>query len=250
MRCFIKGSESLEVVKSKNLPIILALISAVAVSFFWGGYHVLRPILFVSGLVVVSAMCLWASMNMETRSLIVLSLVTIATAFVDEYAHTSSGAFSYFDGMKPSPLTVFGWSLLVLGILTIARFIYRKASLESLEYRELRVLPVLISVFLLVDSAWIQGYLPFFGLALSSVYVLLVAASLLYSYAHPVGWNFWVMVTSLILSALMEYLGGIEGLWVYQGNEPMAFFIVFTWTLRTWSILAVSSLFGAEFLES
>jgi hypothetical protein len=217
-------------------------------SFFWGGYHVLRPIMFVSGLVVVSVICLWASMNMETRSLIILSLVTIATAFVDEYAHTSFGAFSYYDGMKPSPLTVFGWSLLVLGILTIAQFIHRRVPLESLEYRELRTMPVLISVFLLIDSAWIQGYLPFFGLTLVSVYMLLVAASLLYSYTHPLGWNFWVMVTSLILSALMEYLGGIEGLWVYQNNEPMAFFIAFTWTLRMWTILAVSSLFGAEFL--
>ncbi len=234
----------------KNLLIVLALISATVASFLWGGYHALRPVMFASGLVVVSAICLWASMNMETRSLVILSVVTIATAFVDEYAHTSSGAFSYFDGMKPSPLTVFGWSLLVLGILTISLFIYRRAPLESLEYRELRILPVLISVFLLIDSAWIQGYLPFFGLALASVYLLLVAASLYYSYVHPLGWNFWVMFTSLILSSLMEYLGGIEGLWVYQNNEPMAFFIAFTWTLRTWTILAVSSLFGAEFLES
>jgi hypothetical protein len=237
-------------VKSENLLVVLALISATIVSFFRGGYHTLRPIMFVSGLAVVSVICLWASFRMETRDLFILSAVTIATAFVDEYAHTSSGAFSYFDGMKPSPLTVFGWSLLVLGILTIARLIYQKAPLGSLEYRELRVLPVLISVFLLIDSAWIQGYLPFFDLALSSVYVLLVAASLIYSYAHPLGWNFWVMVTSLILSALMEYLGGVEGLWVYLNNEPMAFFIAFTWTLRTWTILAVSSLLGAEFLDS
>lgn len=206
--------------------------------------------MFASGLVVVSAICLWASTNMETRSLIILSVVTIVTAFVDEYAHTSSGAFSYYDGMKPSPLTVFGWSLLVLGYLTIARFFHRRAPLESLEHRGLRILPVLISVFLLVDSVWIQGYLPFFGLALTSVYLLHVTASLYYSYVHPLGWNFWVMVTSLILSALMEGLGGIEGLWVYQNKEPMAFFIAFTWTLRTWTILGVSSLFGAEFLES
>ncbi len=209
----------------------------------------MRPIMFSSGLVVVSAICLWASMNMETRSLIILSAITIATAFVDEYAHTSSGAFSYFDGMKPSPLTVFGWSLLVLGFLTIARLFHRRAPLKSLEYRELRILPVLISVFMLIDSAWIQDYLPFFGLALASVYLILVVASLYYSYVQPLGWNFWVMVTSLILSAIMEYMGGIEGLWVYQNNEPMAFFIAFTWTLRTWTILAVSSLFGAEFLE-
>jgi hypothetical protein len=47
----------------------------------------------------------------------------------------------------------------------------------------------------------------------------------------------------------MEYLGGLEGIWVYQSNEPMAFFIVFTWTLRILTILAVSSLFGVEIQE-
>jgi len=249
LRGFIRRSERLERVNYKNLLILLALISATVASFFWGGYHALRPFMFASGLVLVSAICLRASMNMETRSLTTLSLVTMATAFVDEYAHTSSGAFSYFDSMEPSPLTVFGWSLLVPGVLTIARLIHRRAPLESLEYRDLRVLPVLISVFLLVDSAWIGGYLPFFDLTLVSIYTLLVAASLYYSYTHPLGWNFWVMVTSLVLSAFMEYLGGVEGLWVYQNNEPMAFFIAFTWTLRTWAILAVSSLLGAEFLE-
>jgi len=84
---------------------------------------------------------------------------------------------------------------------------------------------------------------------LVSVYILLFTSSLYYSHRYPLGWNFWVMVTSLILSTLMEYMGGIEGLWVYQNNEPMAFFIAFTWTLRTWTILAASSLLGVEFLE-
>ena len=59
----------------------------------------------------------------------------------------------------------------------------------------------------------------------------------------------WVVTSSLIFSAVMEYLGGIEGLWVYQFNEPMAIFIVFTWTLRIFTILAVSSLLGVEIQE-
>ncbi|MBC8224896.1 hypothetical protein H8E65_09920, partial [Candidatus Bathyarchaeota archaeon] len=85
-------------------------------SFFWGGYHTLMPFMFLTGLVLASVVSLWSSLYMETKSLVTLTVVTIALAVVDEYAHTSSGAFSYFDGMTPSPLTVFGWSLLVLGI--------------------------------------------------------------------------------------------------------------------------------------
>jgi hypothetical protein len=183
---------------------------------------------------------------METRSLVTLTIVTMATAVVDEYAHTSSGAFSYFDGMTPSPLTVFGWSLLILGIIATAQFLFRRVPLVELNGNVLRSLLVLIPVFLLIVSAWTQGYIRFFDLLLVFVYIFLFTASLYYSYFHQFGWCMWVVISSLFISAIMEYLGGIEGLWVYQFNEPMALFIVFTWTLRILTILAVSSLLGFE----
>jgi hypothetical protein len=183
---------------------------------------------------------------METRSLVTLTVVTMVISTVDEYAHTSSGTFSYFDGMNPSPLTVFGWSIFVLGIVTIAQYMYQRTPLASLDDRVLRSLLVLASISLLIISAWAQGYLRFFDSLMIFVYLFLSIASLYYSSSHRFGWSLWVVTSSLIVSALMEYLGGIEGLWVYQFNEPMAFFIVFTWTLRVLSILAVSSFLGIE----
>jgi hypothetical protein len=53
----------------------------------------------------------------------------------------------------------------------------------------------------------------------------------------------------MMFSATMEYLGGVEGLWVYQHDEPMALFIVFTWALRVLTVLAASSLLGVEVHE-
>ena len=206
----------------------------------------MKPFMFLSGLILVSIICLWSSLYMETKSLVTLILVTTAIAAVDEYAHTSSGAFSYFDGMTPSPLTVFGWSLLVLGIIAIAQFMYQKVPLIGLDGSALRSLLVLIPVLLLIVSVWAQGYLRFFGSSLVFVYIFLSLASLYYSYLHRFGWSMWVVTSSLIIGAMMEYLGGIEGLWVYQSNEPMAIFIVFTWVLRILTILGVSSLLGVE----
>ena len=234
---------------NKNLSIVFALICATTVSFFWGGYHTLMPLMFLSGLSLVSVICLWSSQYMETRSLATLTVVTMVLAVVDEYAHTSSGAFSYFDGMTPSPLAVFGWSLLNLGIIATAQFLYQRVPLAGLDGSASRSLLVLIPVFLLIVCARVQGYLRFFDLLLVSVYILLFTASLYYSYLHQFGWCMWVVISSLIFSAIMEYLGGIEGLWVYQFNEPMAFFIVFTWTLRILTVLAVSSLLGVEIQE-
>jgi hypothetical protein len=238
-----------ETVNYKNLFIVLALISANIVSFFWGGYHTLMPFMFLIGLVFVSSICLWSSRYMETRSLVTLTMVAIAMAFVDEYAHTSSGAFSYFDGMTPSPLTVFGWSLLALSIPSVAQVLHRKVPLADLDGGALRSLLVLVSVFFLIVSVWTQGYLRYFDPLLILVYIFLFLASLYYSYLHQFGWSMWVVVSSLFFSTIMEYVGGLEGLWVYQFNEPMALFIVFTWTLRILSILALSSLLGVEIQE-
>ncbi len=234
---------------NKNLPIVFALICATIASFFWGGYHALTPLMFLSGLFFVSVICLWASSYMETRSLVTLSIVAMVLAAVDEYAHTSSGAFSYFDGMTPSPLAVFGWSLFTLGIIATAQFLYQRAPLAGIDGGASRSLLVLIPALLIIVCAWAQGYLRFFDLLLVSVYIFLFTASLYYSYLHQFGWCMWVVTSSMIFSAVMEYLGGIEGLWVYQLNEPMAFFIVFTWALRVMTILAVSSLLGVEIQE-
>lgn len=248
-RGFISRTEIFDSVKYRNLLIVVALISATTVSFFWGGYHTLMPFMFLSGLVLASAISLWSSLYMETRSLVTLTIVTMGISAVDEYVHTSSGAFSYFDGMTPSPLTVFGWSILVLGILAIARFLYQKVPLIGLDSNALGALLVLVPVLLLFVSAWVQGYLRFFDSSMMLIYIFLSLASLYYTYLHRVGWSMWVVASSLILSATMECLGGIEGLWVYQPNEPMALFIVFTWVLRVLAILGVSSLLGVEIQE-
>ena len=230
----------------RNLPIVVALIIATAASFLWGGYHILKPFMFISGLILASAISLWSSLYMETRSLVTISIVTLAISAVDEYTHTSSEAFIYFDGLTPSPLTVFGWGLLVLGILAIAQFLNQKIPIDGYDSNATRALLVLIPTLLLVLSAWAQGYLRFFSPLLISVYIILFSASLHYSYSHRFGWSIWVVVSSLIFSAFMEYLGGIEGLWVYQSDAPMAVFIVFTWVLRVLTIMEVSSLLGVE----
>ena len=113
----------------------------------------------------------------------------------------------------------------------------------------LRSLLVLMPALLLIVSAWAQGYLRFFDALLVFVYLFLFSVSLYYSYVHRFGWGIWVVTFSLIVSAVMEYRGGIEGLWVYQFNEPLAVFIIFTWTLRVLTILGVCSLLGVEIQE-
>ncbi|UCF69146.1 MAG: hypothetical protein JSV80_07645, partial [Acidobacteriota bacterium] len=148
--------------------------------------------------------------------------------------------------MKPSPLTVFGWGLFIPAILTVAQLLHKKFPMEKPGSNTPRTTPAIISIVLLIACAWKQGYIPVLSLTLAQVYALLGIASLHYTSRHPPGWNAWVMVTSLIISALMESIGAMEGMWTYHYNELLPFFMVFTWALRTWTILAFSSLLGVE----
>jgi hypothetical protein len=232
--------------KLTNALIVSALIAANVIAFLWGGYHTLTPILYVAGLALASATYIWAAMRMETRDLAVLTVTSIALAFIDEYAHTTSEAFTYFDRMMPSPLTVLGWGLFIPAILTIAQLLHEKFPMESLGRGMPKTAPASLSIVLLIALAWTQGYLPVLSLTLAQVYVVLGVASLYYTSRHPLGWNAWVMATSLIISALMEYIGAMEGMWTFLFSEPLPLFMVFTWALRTWTILAFSSGLGVE----
>jgi len=232
--------------KLTNALIVSALIAANVLAFLWGGYHTLTPILYVAGLALASAVYIWTATRMETRDLTVLTGISVALAFIDEYAHTTSEAFTYFDNMMPSPLTVFGWGLLIPAILTIAQLLHQKFPMEKLGRGIPKTAPASLSIVLLIACAWTQGYLPVLSLTLAQVYVLLGVASLYYTNRHPLGWNAWVMATSLIISALMESIGAMEGMWTFRFNEPLPLFMVFTWALRTWTILAFSSRLGVE----
>jgi hypothetical protein len=232
--------------KLTNTLISLALIAVNALAFLWGGYHTLTPTLYVAGLAIASAVYIWMATKMETRDLAVLTGISVILAFIDEYAHTMADAFTYFDHMKPSPLTVFGWGLFIPGILTVAQLLHEKLPMERLGSSTPRTAPAIISIVLLIACVWTQGYLPILSLTLAQVYVLLGVASLYYTNWYPLGWNVWVMVASLMISALMESIGAMEGMWSFRFNEPLQFFLVFTWTLRTWTILAFSSLLGVK----
>ena len=232
--------------KHSNALIMLALIAANMLAFFWGGYHTLTPILYASGLALASAVYIWAAMRMETRDLTVLTATSVALAFIDEYAHTTAETFTYFDRMKPSPLTVFGWGLFIPAILTIAQLLHEKLPLKTLGSGTPKTAPAIITIVLLIACAWTQGYLPVLSLTLAQVYALLGVASLYYTSRNPHGWNAWVMATSLIISTLMESIGAMEGMWTFRFNEPLPLFMVFTWALRTWTVLAASSLLGVD----
>jgi hypothetical protein len=224
---------------------MLILIIANVLSFYLGGYHSLIPVLYVSGLVLASAVGILFSMKMKTKDLILLLIVTIFLAYIDEYAHTMANFFTYYDQIKPSPLTVFGWTLFIPVNLTIAQYLYNKFPMDNL-IRGIRVAPTMLSVILLIIFSWAQGYILFLTWFLAIIYTMLILVSFYYTNQHSVGWNVWVMVTSLATSILMESIGLMEGMWTYNLSKSMPFFMLFVWTLRIWTIFGLSYLLGIQ----
>lgn len=217
------------------------------ISFFWGGYHTLLPIMFLVGLVGASILSAWAVIGMETKDLV--SFITMATlvATVDEYAHTSAGTLTYFDNSTPSPLTVFGWSLFMILILTITRLMMKIHLLDLQNKKMLRILPALVPLILIPTMVVLQGYVSVFNWVLVLAYVMLALASFYYTYQHSLKWNLSLMISSLAFGFYMEFTGALEGLWTFRFMEPVSLFIVFSWPLRIWTVNALCLLFNVDF---
>ena len=234
---------------TRNLIVVALMLLATLVSFFLGDYHTLTPYLFLVGLAVTSIIGAWAAVRMETGDLVILFIVSLAVAVFDEYAHTSAKAFAYFDGGVPSPLTVFGWGLFIITILAVTRLLNEKLVLGD-GSGSTRILPVSVTILLLFVTAWCQGYLSVFSSLLVVIYIAMGASCIHYSYSHPSGWNAWLILCSVGFGALMEFIGGMEGMWAFHFSEPLPFYLVFTWALRVMTILAICTSLNIEFIES
>ena len=194
------------VINPASMAMIGVVILANFASFLLGGYYALTPIFFLIGLVGTSVIGAWVSVGMRTKDL--LSLIAVATfvAAIDEYAHTSVGTLTYFDNAVPSPLTVSGWSLFTILLLTVTKITMRVRLLNIPDRKLLRTVPALLSTILVLAVALFQGYTGLFNWLLVLVYSMLILASLYYTYKHPLKWNVLLMIVSLAFGLSMEYM--------------------------------------------
>ena len=235
------------IINAKNLAVISVVVLANFAYFFIGRYYTLLPFLFVVGLVGTSIVSAWAAIGMETRSLVSLVAMATLVAFIDEYAHTSAGTLTYFDGAVPSPLTVLGWSLFMILLVTVAKFMMKMRLFDIQNYRKLRTLPAIVSLILVSTVAVVQEYVTIFNWVLVLVYAFLGVVTLYYTHGHSLKWNTLLMITSLIFGLLMEFAGRQEGLWTFRFMEPVSLLILFSWPLRIWTVNALCLFFNVDF---
>ncbi len=234
----------------KNLIVILVIVLANALAFIGGGYYSLTPVIFIAGFTAICAISAWASLSWKTNDLVVLAVAATLLALVDEYAHTSVGTLTYFDKAVPSPLTVFGWSVFMIFLVGANKAILKVNWLQLEDHKNLRTVPVFALLALILASIVLQGYLNVFNTAIILVYLLLFAASFYYTHNHPLKWNLTMIAISLAFGLSMEYLGGMEGLWAFRFQDPVSLLILFSWPLRLFTVCALCSVVGVEFVNS
>ena len=237
-------------INKKNFLLIAILVLINLVVFLWGEYHTLMPILYIIGFIGISIISFWFGNKLETKDLIVLVISATLLSFIDEYAHTSVGNLSYFDQVVPSPLTVFGWSIFMIFLVGTTRLIVEIRSLKIEDNKKLRILPVIVSLILILSVGLIQDYLSYFNWVLLLVYLFLFSASFYYTHVHSLKWNLSLMITSLILGLTMEYIGGLEGLWVFRFQDPVSLLILFSWPLRIWTVTALCFSLDVDFSKN
>jgi UDP-2,3-diacylglucosamine pyrophosphatase LpxH len=232
----------------KNLLVISFIIVLYFIAFFLGGYYALTPTIYLAGFLVISVISAWAvSYYYPTKDL--LCLVTAATlvALVDEYAHTSVGTIFYFDQAVPSPLKILSWSIFLLSIIELANFLGKIRVWEKTYPKIMRTLPVFVCLIPLLIVMVAQGYIYTFNWVIILVYVVLFAASFIYTSVHTLKWNFMFMISSLIFGLIFEYLGSWQGLWTFGFNEPISLLILFSWPIRIWTVSLFCCLLGVDF---
>lgn len=234
---------------TRNIIVVLAVAMANVVSFAIGAYYTRVPVLYLTGLLGTTVFSAWMTSSMKTKDLVIYVGLTSLVAALDEYAHTSAGTLHYYDNAVPSPLTVFGWSLFIIPILSIAWFVKQRRLFSILDRSILRPIPAITSLFLVAVTAMTQGYSTTFDWKLVLVYILLTTASLYYSLQHAVEWNILILMTSWGFGLIMEFLGQWEGLWIYRFSEPVSLLILFSWPLRIWTVNLLCTFLNVDLSE-
>jgi UDP-2,3-diacylglucosamine pyrophosphatase LpxH len=236
-------------ISTKNLLVILILVVANVSAFILGGYYALTPIFFVIGFTAICLADVYASISWQTKNLIVLAVSAIVVSFVDEFAHTSAGTLTYYDHSTPSLLTVFGWSIFMIFLVAAAKFTTNIPGLQITDRTKLRTFPVFVCLILILAVSLTQDYLSVFNWVLVLLYLLLFAASFYYTSTHSLKWNILTMILSIGFGIVMEYLGGMEGLWTFRFQDPISLLILFSWPLRFWTVTALCYIVGVDFAD-
>jgi hypothetical protein len=128
-----------------------------------------------------------------------------------------------------------------------SRLIVNMPWLKIENHRKLRTVPVVVTILLVLAVIVIQDFLSIFDWVTVLLYLLLFVTSFYYTANHSLTWNLLLMMMSLAFGFGMEFLGRMEGLWVFRFQNPVSPLILFSWPLRVWAVNALCYIGKVDF---
>lgn len=229
---------------SKNFIIFSILLGSIF-GYFSGGFYSRASTFFNLNYLATLFLGTYFMWKMEARPLFHLSISSLVVGAAVEYTNISAGSWSYYGGGKPPIFAVFGWILMMVIILGLARFAERV--FPAKEKSALSVLPVLTCIVLMPILMLLEGYLSYAGWKIILLYSAMGIAGLHYSRLHSLKWNLFLMLGGMVVGGYTEAIGALSNLWWYRFSEILPAYLIFGWAFNTWAVHAFSALFGTDF---
>jgi hypothetical protein len=244
----IKDTEQDKARRRNNIILTIFVALASIVGFYLDGYLWRSTLLFELSFLAAIAISIVAAVRMKTKHLASLLLSTAVVSAVVEHTNASAGLLAYTGSTDVSLFIVSGWMLIMIVILQISDLAMRWLLALGI-FRKLQSwnnMPFILALILFAMFMKSEGYLAIAGRDVLAMYAIMVVIGLLYSMKHSVEWNASLMIASIVVGGYMELVGSLAGFWQYDFKEPLAVFIVLSWTLNSWAVHGLTYLMGID----
>ena len=212
--------------------------------------------LFIGGLGISGIGVLIYGSRLETRVLLILSLLASIFAFINEFLLMSIDYLVYLEGdLITLFFAVLGYPIFIIFIFGFSDWIIKYSHLPNFKSRIVNSLPVLGVFVLILILFVVEDLVSLFRnaqlLATVSTSLMLIAMvlfGLYYGFHHSYRQNLTLIVIGALLGAVLEIIGFTCDYWIYYTpSVPLS--IVILWSIRILALGGLMTLMNMRILK-
>lgn len=227
-------------VKTNHIIVVIFAI-VVFVSYYLEGYLLKASLLFNVFYIATILIAAYALSRLETKPLVVFSIITMILGACVEFLNTSDSNWTYYDGGQPPMWVAVGWAFILALAYYGSGFVKK-----YLKWRVYPLIPVIICFGLFFLFSYTGGYISYITVAL---YLFMLAMGIYYTHSSNFGWTLAVLILGIVMGTVSELLGAACDLWTYQYDEMLPIHMIFAWAANAFCLLGLVKLAGYDVEE-
>lgn len=231
-----------------NITLIGLAALGCVIGYYWDGYIWHSSLLFELSYLMAIVVAALAAVRMKTMHLIALMAISSLACYFVEHTNIKAGLLEYTGSADVSLFTISGWIVMMVVILQLSDFL--TSWLVGLgifkEIRRWNISPFAVMLIIFGLFFHWEGYLAIADSNVLSMYALMAAIGILYSWRHCIEWNASLIAVSVAVGGYMELIGSMAGFWRYHFPETLAVFFALTWTVNTMAVHGLVNLVGID----